>query len=64
MDVLLGEINYSDSLNTFLQNEFLSDTICYKLSLTLYVRIPANVAHGMGWFRDGNFRGWRMCVFG
>jgi hypothetical protein len=57
-----GEVNYSYSLNTFLRNEFLSDTLYYRLSAALYVRMLANVAHGNCWFRDYNFRGWRMCL--
>ena len=56
-----GKINYSFSLNTSQQNEFLSDTLYYRLSVT-YVRMLANVAHGNSWFRDDNFRGWRMCL--
>jgi len=57
-----GKINYSFSLNTSLRNEFLSDTLYYRLSVTLYVRMLANIAHGKSWFRDDNFRGWRMCL--
>jgi hypothetical protein len=44
-----------------LRNEFLSDTLYYRLSVT-YVRMLANVAHGKSWIRDNNFRGWRMCL--